>query len=239
MKIIPLFLILLVSTCLRGGELRIADAIPGGDAPIRQLALRQSLAGKQQIQYRHATVSSAFAELAKGNVEIVVAELLAQPKEFKGKIQIYAVDSLVFYVNIANTLEEAKTPQLRDIFTLKQPNWQNYSFLSADIQRYGVKPGKPGAERMAHFLIRGSQLAQNTRFFNSTAELLAMTGANPNAIGFGVYLSSTPAQVKLLSVDGVTPNLKSVSEATYPLAVKRAVFTAANFSEETASFLAE
>ena len=239
MRIASALVLLFAAAFLRGAELRIADAVPAGDAPVRQLALRRALSGEQPVKYEHKSAAAAFAGLAAGDVDLVVAELPAQPKEFKGKCRIYAVDSLIFYVNVANTLEAAKSPQLRDIFTTKQPSWQDYSFLSTDIRRYGVKSGKPGAARMGDFLIRGSRLTDAAQLFNSTAEVLAMTGANPDAIGFGVYVSSAPAQVKLLAVDGIEPTLKSVSEATYPLAVKRAVFTAAEPPEEVKHFLAE
>lgn len=86
---------------------------------------------------------------------------------------------------------------------------------------------------MADFLLRGSKLAEETTLLKSTPEVVLMTGADPAAIGFGVYLSSAPVQVKMLAVDGVAPTLKSVREATYPLAVKRAVL-AAKIPGETA-----
>ena len=239
MKLFSIVVLLLTAVLLSGAELRIADAIPGGDAPVRQLALREAFAGRQQIQYQHEKAPEAFAGLAEGKYDLVVAELPDRPEKFPGNCRIYAVDSLVFYVNVTNTLEGAKSAQLRDIFTQQQPNWQDYSFLSTGIQRYGVKAGKPGAARMAHFLPRSSVLAEEVKKFGSTAEVLAMTGANPDAIGFGVYASSAPVQVRLLAVDGVEPNMKTVAEATYPLAVKRAVFTSADPSAETRRFLKE
>ena len=239
-KFLPtVFLFLVSALLLCGAELRIADAVPGGDAPVRQLALREAFAGRQQIQYSRETADDAFSGLSGGKFDLVVAELPARPEKFAGKWRVYAVDSLVFYVNVANTLTGAKSSQLRDIFTQKQPNWQDYSSLSTRIQRYGVKAGKPGAAYMERFLFRGSALADSVRKFGSTAEVLAMTGADPDAIGFGVYAPSAPAQVKLLAVDGVEPNMKSVAETTYPLAVKRAVFTSAEPSAETRRFLEE
>lgn len=239
MKIISILLLLMSALLLRSAELRIADAVPAGDTPLRQLALREALAGRQKIQYERKKAADAFAGLAEGKYDLVIAELPDRPEKFSGNSRAYAVDSLVFYVNVANTLEEVKRSQLRDIFTQEQPAWQDYSFLSTRIQRYGVKAGKPGAARMAEFLPRSSVLASGVQKFGSTAEVLAMTGANPDAIGFGVYASSAPAQVKFLAVDGVEPNMKSVAETTYPLAVKRAVFTAAAPSAETKRFLEE
>ena len=239
MKLLSTVVLFLAAALLCAAELRIADAIPGGDTPLRQLALREALAGRQQIQYDRKNAAEAFSGLAEGKYDLVIAELPARPEKFAGSSRVYAVDSLVFYVNVANTLEGVKSAQLRDIFTQKQPNWQDYSFLSTQIQRYGVKTGKPGAARMAEFLLRSSVLAESVQKFGSTAEVLAMTGANPDAIGFGVYASTAPAQVKLLAVDGVEPNMKSVAETIYPLAVKRAVFTTAEPSAETRRFLEE
>ena len=239
MKLLSTLLLLASALLLRGAELRIADAVPEGDTPVRQLALREALAGKQPIQYNRENADAAFSGLAEGKYDLVIAELPARPEKFQGNSRVYAVDSLVFYVNVANTLEEVKSSQLRDIFTQKQPTWQDYSFLSTRIQRYGVKPGKPGAARMAEFLHKSSVLADSVQKFGSTAEVLAMTGANPDAIGFGVYAPSAPAQVKLLAVDGIEPNMKNVAGTIYPLAVKRAVFTSAEPSAETKRFLEE
>ena len=232
MKLMPILAVILAAASIAAAELRIADATGHGDIPVRQLALRQALSDPSvPVKYERSGKAEALAGLAGGRFDLVIMDVPAIPADFKGTRKVYGVRALAFYV--------AKSDQLRDIFTDKKPRWQDYSFLAADIKRYGIRPGKPGAELMADFLLRGSKLAEETTLLKSTPEIVLMTGADPAAIGFGVYLSSAPVQVKMLAVDGVAPTLKSVREATYPLAVKRAVLAAKIPGETARKFLAE
>jgi len=220
--------------------LRIADATAAGDIPVRQLALRRVLSGDPSpVGYARRSVKEALADFAAGKAELVVIDVPDIPKEFKGTRKVYGVRALVFYVNVVNTLESVKSDQLREIFTLPEPNWDAYSFLAGPVKRFGIKAGRPGAEHMADFLLRGSKLADGVKLFRATNEVLLMVGAEGSGIGFGVFVPGAPVQVRMLAVDGVEPTLKSVGEGTYPLAVKRAVLAAAVPGEAAAKFLAE
>jgi len=220
--------------------LRIADATAAGDAPVRQLALKQVLCEHPSpVSYARRSVKEALADFSAGKADLVVIDVPDIPKEFKGARKVYGVRALVFYVNVVNTLESVKSDQLREIFTSPDQKWDTYSFLAGDIKRFGVKTGRPGAEQMADFLLRGSKLADKVRLFQATNEVVLMVGAEGSGIGFGTFMPGAPVQVRMLAVDGVEPTLKSVGEATYPLAVKRAVLTAAVPDEAAAKFLAE
>lgn len=147
---------------------------------MRQLALRQALSDPSvPVKYERSGKAEALAGLADGRFDLVIMDVPAIPADFKGTRKVYGVRALAFYVNVANTLEGAKSDQLRDIFTDKKPRWQDYSFLAADIKRYGIRPGKPGAELMADFLLRGSKLAEETTLLKSTPEVVLMTGRGP------------------------------------------------------------
>lgn len=220
--------------------LRIADATAAGDIPVRQLALKQVLSEHPSpVSYARRSVKEALADFSAGKVDLVVIDVPDIPKEFKGTRKVYGVRALVFYVNVVNTLESVKSDQLREIFTLPEANWDAYSFLAGPVKRFGVKTGRPGAEQMADFLLRGSKLADGVKLFRATSEVLLMVGAEGSGIGFGVFIPGAPVQVRMLAVDGVEPTLKSVGEGTYPLAVKRAVLSAAAPGEAAAKFLAE
>lgn len=240
MKRLGTVLALFAAVFLAAAELRIADATAAGDAPVRQLALKQVFSEHPSpVSYARRNVREALADFAAGKVDLVVIDVPDIPKEFNGARKVYAVRALVFYVNVVNTLESAKSDQLRELFTLPDPRWDAYSFLAGAIKRFGVKTGRPGAEQMADFLLRGSKTADGVRLLSSTGEVVLMVGAEGSGIGFGVFMPGAPVQVRMLAVDGVEPTLKSVSEGTYPLAVKRAVLTAAVPEEAAAKFLAE
>ena len=240
MKRLGIVFALFAAVFLAAAELRIADATAAGDAPVRQLALKQVLCEHPSpVSYARRSVKEALADFAAGKVDLVVIDVPDIPKEFKGTRKVYAVRALVFYVNVVNTLESVKSDQLRDLFSLPDPRWDAYSFLAGEIKRFGVKTGRPGAEQMADFLLRGSKLADKVRLFNATTEVVLMVGAEGSGIGFGVFMPGAPVQVRMLAVDGVEPTLKSVAETTYPLAVKRAVLTTAAPGEVVRKFLAE
>ena len=220
--------------------LRIADATAAGDIPVRQLALKQVFSEHPSpVSYARQSVKEALADFSAGKVDLVVIDVPDIPKEFKGARKVFGVRALVFYVNVVNTLESVKSDQLREIFTLPEVNWDGYSFLAGPVKRFGIKTGRPGAEQMADFLLRGSKLADGVKLFRATNEVLLMVGAEGSGIGFGVFMPGAPVQVRMLAVDGVEPTLKSVGDGTYPLAVKRTVLTAAVPDEPAKKFLAE
>lgn len=237
--LLPLFL-LAVASIASALELRIADATERGDVPVRQLALRQALSNPSvPIQYERSSTEEAIDGLANNRFDLVILDVPTIPADFSGTCKVYGVHALVFYVNVSNTLEAVKSDQLHRIFTESKPHWKDYNFLATDIRRYGIRPDSPGAELMADFLPKGSKLAEKITLLKSTQEVVLMTGADPDAIGFGLYLASIPVQVKMLAVDGVAPTLKSVRETSYPLAVKHAVLAAEKPEEAVRNFLEE
>ena len=58
-----------------GGTLRIADAVPGGDTAVRQLALSEALADPAlELSIRSSGVGEALRLLASGEVDLVLLE---------------------------------------------------------------------------------------------------------------------------------------------------------------------
>lgn len=77
---------------------------------MRQLALRQALSDPSvPVKYERSGKAEALAGLAGGRFDLVIMDVPAIPADFKGTRKVYGVRALAFYVNVANTLEGAKS----------------------------------------------------------------------------------------------------------------------------------
>ncbi len=240
MKHCGIVFVLFFAVFLSAAELRIVDAT-NGDKAVSKLALKLAFEDRSiPVSYQRRSTTDAIADLNAGKADLVVIDVPAIPEEFKGMRTIYAVRALTFYVNAANPLEALKSDTLRKIFmSVENPNWNDYGILGSEMKRYGIKAEQPGADQMSDFLVRGAKLPEKLHLRDSVAEVVLMVGADISGIGYGVFLSGAPIQVRLLAVDGVEPTLKSVGDGTYPLAVKRAILSVEKPEEPVRKFLEE
>ncbi len=222
-----------------GGTLRIADAVPGGDTAVRQLALSEALADPAlELSIRSSSVGEALRLLASGEVDLVLLERSGVPEEFRGRRMVYAVEALVFYLNSSNPVEGFSQEGVRKLFRAARPVWSEYTLQKeTDIQRFAVKPPRPDGLRFRSFFFGDGSRPVGIFELGSAPELVLIVSANPEAVGAALYHPEAPVAVKAAAVDGVAPTLRTVTAGSYPLSFFREALTAEEPPEPVRNFL--
>ncbi len=222
-----------------GGTLRIADAVPGGDTAVRQLALSEALADPAlELSIRSSGVGEALRLLASGEVDLVLLERSGVPEEFRGRRMVYAVEALVFYLNSSNPVEGFSQEGVRKLFRAARPVWSEYTLQKeTDIQRFAVKPPRPDGLRFRSFFFGDGSRPVGIFELGSAPELVLIVSANPEAVGAALYHPEAPVAVKAAAVDGVAPTLRTVTAGSYPLSFFREALTAEEPPETVRNFL--
>ncbi len=220
-------------------KLRIADAVPGGDTAVRQLALSEGLADPAlEISVRRVEPEEALRQLAAGETDLALLERSRIPAEFRGGRRVYAVEALAFYLNANNPVAGFSRAELETLFRAARPAWSDYTPEKlTDVQRFAVRPGRPDADRFERLFFADG--ARHTGIFElgSASEVLLIVAANPEAVGAVLYRPEAPVSIRVAAVDGVVPTLRGVTEGSYPLSFFREALTAAEPEAATRKFL--
>lgn len=178
--------------------------------------------------------SRAYYNLVDGEADLLIVAEGGQDsydyRDQKGKtwkMEPVAAETLVFFVNADNPVENLTLDQVRDIYTGKITNWKDVGGSDAPIQAY-QRPKGGGSQAIMDKEIMGDlemMEPANTDYVVSSMEgIIEAVRAwddNPQAIGYTVYYYATDMGMtdglKLLSIDGVAPNKDTIRSGEYPI----------------------
>lgn len=136
-----------------------------------------------------------------------------------------------FFINTTGTsgaLTDISPAQATAIFTQGgYANWNKIPGLpSAAIKKARREPGSGTAAAVNAFVANtncGDALSVvvaggNVQEFSTTADLNAYVSSTPEAIGYGVYTTSPPANTRFLTLNGVTGDRQNAADGKYELA---------------------
>ena len=131
-----------------------------------------------------------------------------------------AFDALVMVAHPSNSVPNLTVKQLHDIYLGKITNWKDVGGKDAPINLYAVASPGDGVEYSLRRLIfgRGNQPVAAPRLYVNVAKLEEAVTLDPNALGV-TTLSGVMgnAKVRMISVDGVSPSVATVSDGSYLL----------------------
>lgn len=136
-----------------------------------------------------------------------------------------ALDAFVFILHPKNSVSSLTHEQIQDVYTRNVTNWKEVGGKDAEIHPYVRNANSGSQELMETLVMKGLEIPQ---FPESPYELMAftMTGAfevvdhDQDAICYTVYyykehiITETP--VKSISINGIYPNVTTISNKTYP-----------------------
>ena len=221
------------------GAVRILDATPGGGAPVRQLALLHGLENSSvKLSVETLSAAEAVKQLEAGKADFVLLSMERIPKSFTGERRPYCALAAAVYLSAGNPAATFTRKQLATILTAARPGWSAFNGSPTEMHRLGLKPRANGAG-LAEALIGldGKEPVAGIFRVGSSRELLLLTGADSEAIAFGLLLPELPVTVKAAAVDGVRPEPAEIAAGKYPLAVRCVILWNRNLSAEAAEFL--
>lgn len=184
------------------------------------------------IQF-HKT-SRAYYNLVDGQADLLLVaeggEDSYQYRDDHGKkwcMEPVAAETLVFFVNADNPVENLTLDQVRDIYSGKITNWKEVGGSDAPIQAYQRPKGGGSQAIMDKEVMGGLPMMEpaNADYVVSSMEgiIEAVRGwdSQPDALGYTVYYYATDMGMtdglKLLSVDGVAPTKETIRSGEYPI----------------------
>ena len=181
----------------------------------------------------HNKTHQAYLNLVDGTADIIFVtspseEELAYAAEKGVELTITPVvsEGFVFLVNKANPVDSLTLEQIRDIYAGRITNWQEVGGSDEPIIAF-QRPENSGSQTgMLDLVIRADEIMPAP-----TEKVVAEMGAlidavasydnAQNAIGYSYYYYATDMwlndEVKLLAVDGITPDKTTISDGTYPI----------------------
>jgi len=143
------------------------------------------------------------------------ATLGKRPTEFK----VGGVGAAV-YVHADNPVTVLMYEELENIFKGKFRNWKQLGGKDAPIAVYGVETNTAPGELFGEEVLNGKTVTNDVRIV-SQAELLKVIAQNPNAIGFGAFMSTTDVRAleikRTYSSTPVRPSADDIANRIYPI----------------------
>ncbi len=179
-----------------------------------------------------STTVGAYASLINGEADIIfVARPSAQQLEdakrqgVELKLTPIGKEAFVFFVNSQNEVKGLSTAQIQDIYAGKITNWQEVGGKNEKIRAF-QRPENSGSQTMLQKLMEGKNLMVPPKEdvvegMGGIIERTANYRNYKNAMGYSFLFFATEMiqnnEIKLLEVDGVSPNKDTIAGGEYPL----------------------
>lgn len=175
----------------------------------------------------------AYESLIESKTDVIIAsrdisrnELeLARNSGVDIETEPLAIDALVFIVNPKNPVKNLSSDQVRKIYTGEITNWKEVGGVDHAITPYIRNEDSGSQEKMETLVMKGLTMIDGTYM----PEIIGSQMASPYlqiemdeyGIGYTPFFYCTAMvrdllKVNMMSIDGVEPIKKSLSENTYP-----------------------
>ena len=206
------------------------SAVPLGQA-IASVLLGESRARVSDLIHFSKTTRS-YRALMNGEADVLLA---AEPAPvvwaekddggYDWDMSPFAIDALVFIVNAENPVDSLTQDQLRGIYNGTITNWAEVSGENLDIVAFQRDEEAGSQTAMENLVMMGEPMAEAPREMvrgemGDLVEAVAAFEDSPAAIGYTMYYyahnMAMADGLKILAVDGVTPQADTIRSGEYP-----------------------
>jgi len=170
-------------------------------------------------------VLGGSADIGNSSRSLKAEELAEGARE-----HIVGLDGIAVCVDPTNTVAGLTSGQLADLYLGRFSSWEELGGEDVPIVAVGHEAGSGTREVFETYLgIRDRCRYANE--LNSMGAVLARVAVTPGAVGY-VSLAVADESVRLLSLDGVEPDVGNVEEGIYPLCRPFVMVTKGEMSEQ-------
>lgn len=126
---------------------------------------------------------------------------------------ILAYDGIAIIVNNENPVSDLSLETIASIYTGEITDWSEVGGNPGEIVLIGREAGS-GTRDGFESITNTEDACKYRQQLSSTGDIIATVSGNPNAIGYA-SLASVKDNVKILSVDGVTPGEATIRNGSY------------------------
>ena len=186
----------------------------------------------------YSNTHPGYVKLINGEVDLIVVtqpskEELELAKEKNVELEVIPVvkEGFVFYVNSNNSVSNLTTEQIQKIYSGEITNWKEVGGKDEKIAAL-QRPVNSGSQTgMLALVMKGKKLmeAPKENLIDTMEAIINFVSSytnGRNSIGYSYYYYATTmfktidetvaSNIRLLSVDGVAPNNKTIKDGSYP-----------------------
>jgi phosphate transport system substrate-binding protein len=168
--------------------------------------------------------TTGIAAIIDGTAEIGMSSRRAKSSEVgaataKGrnmKPTIVAYDGIAVIVNSKNPIKNLTRKQVEQIFTGDVTDWSAVGGAGGKISVYTRNTSSGTYSDFKELAMKKRDYAGSSQKMAGNEQIAAEVGRNPNGVGYVGIAYTKAGGVKVVSIDGATPSIKSVQDHSYP-----------------------
>src|SRR5437762_5262802 len=168
--------------------------------------------------------TTGIAAIIDGTAQIGMSSRRAKPAEMsaasaKGvnmKPTIVAYDGIAVIVNSANSVKGLTKKQVEQIFTGEVNDWSAVGGSGGKSSIYSRNTSSGTYSEFKELAMKKRDYAGGSQKMAGNEQIAAEVGKNPNGVGYVGMAYTKASGVKVVSIDGATPSMKSVQDHSYP-----------------------
>src|SRR5437868_8976282 len=168
--------------------------------------------------------TTGIAAIIDGTAQIGMASRPTKPEEVaaakaKGvnfKETIVAYDGIAVIVSSANPVKSLTKKQVEQIFTGDVADWSAVGGSGGKISIYTRNTSSGTYSEFKELAMKKRDYAGTSQKMAGNEQIAAEVGKNPNGVGYVGMAYTKASGVKVVSIDGAVPSVKSVQDHSYP-----------------------
>jgi len=168
--------------------------------------------------------TTGIAAIIDGTADIGMASRRAKTSEVgaataKGhamKPTIVAYDGIAVVVNSGNPIKALTRKQVEQVFTGEVSDWSAIGGKSGKISIYTRNTSSGTYSEFKELAMKKRDYAGSSQKMAGNEQIAAEVAKNPNGIGYVGMAYTKAAGLRVVSIDGATPSIKSVQDHSYP-----------------------
>lgn len=181
---------------------------------------------------KHNTTHFAYENLINNKADIIFvtepsAEELKIAEDSKVELEVIPIvkEAFVFLVNVDNPVNSLSPSQIQDIYRGKTLNWKEVGGKDEEIIPYQREANSGSQTLMEQIVMKDKKIMEPPKKLVVTGmgeliEHVAKYDNSERALGYSVYYYAKSMYnrdtIKLIAVDGIFPDNKSISSGKYP-----------------------
>jgi len=168
--------------------------------------------------------TTGIAAIIDGTAEIGMSSRRAKSSEVgaaaaKGRTMkpvIVAYDGIAVIVNSGNPVKSLTKKQVEQIFTGDVTDWSAVGGSGGKISIYTRNTSSGTYSEFKELAMKKRDYAGSSQKMAGNEQIAAEVGKNPNGVGYVGMAYTKASGIKVVSIDGATPSVKSVQDHSYP-----------------------
>ncbi|MGI8890018.1 MAG: phosphate ABC transporter substrate-binding protein [Chthoniobacterales bacterium] len=170
--------------------------------------------------------TTGIAAIIDGTAQIGMASRRAKPSEIGAASgegvnmspTIVAHDGIAVIVNSANPIKGLTKKQVEQIFTGDVTDWSAVGGNPGPISLYTRNTSSGTYSEFKELAMKKRDYAPSGQKMAGNEQIASEVGKNPNGVGYVGLAYTKAGGIKIASIDGALPSVKSVQAKSYPYA---------------------